>query len=177
MIGVDIVDLTDQLLKPRSRREIRFISHPNDHCPKGTDEETNYWLLWAAKEAIFKAERSDKAFSPRQIEVVYSETEGDRLRYRGKWLNEINGYSVLKKDSIFSVAATANIAAVKWKTFMLNTPNQSQELRDCFQREMGPGYQVLSDAAGLPTIKHDGTTTPASVSHHHHLGIVAWMES
>tara|TARA_R110002012_G_scaffold6596_4_gene31423 strand:- start:7170 stop:7703 length:534 start_codon:yes stop_codon:yes gene_type:complete len=177
LIGVDIVDLTDQLLKPRSVREIGFISHPYDHCPKGTDEETHYWLLWAAKEAIFKAERSDQSFSPREIEVVYSETESERLHYRGKWLNEINGYSILKKGHIISVAATANIEAVKWKTFKLNTPNQPQELRDCFQRKMGPGYQVLSDAAGLPTIKHDGITWPASVSHHHHLGIVAWIES
>ncbi|CAD5255033.1 MULTISPECIES: 4'-phosphopantetheinyl transferase superfamily protein [unclassified Imperialibacter] len=177
MIGIDIVDLTDPLLKPRSQREISFISHPNDRCPKGTDDETHYWLLWAAKEAIFKAERSDQAFSPKEIEVHYVEAIDDRLHYRGKWLNEINGYSILKKDNIISVAATANIAAVKWKTFMLNTSNQSQELRDSFQREMGPGYQVLSDVAGLPTVRHNGTTTPASVSHHHHLGIVAWMES
>ncbi|MEQ8531302.1 MAG: 4'-phosphopantetheinyl transferase superfamily protein [Imperialibacter sp.] len=177
MIGVDIVDLTDPLLKPRSRRELRFISHPNDHYPKGIGEETLYWLLWVAKEAIFKAERSEQAFSPKEIEVMYSKTVGDRLLYRGRWLNEINGYSILKKDNIISVATNSNIEAVKWKTFKLKTSNQSQELRDCFQREMEPDFQILQDVAGLPTVRHNHTTTPASISHHHHLGIVAWVES
>ncbi|MEQ9374979.1 MAG: 4'-phosphopantetheinyl transferase superfamily protein [Imperialibacter sp.] len=176
MIGVDIVDLTDPLLKPRSQRELRFISHPNDHCPKDIGEETLYWLLWAAKEAIFKAERQDQAFSPKEIEVMYSKTVGDRLLYSGRWVNEINGYSILKKDNIISVVTTANIEAVKWNTFKLKTSNQSQELRDCFQKEMGPGFQLLRDVAGLPIVRHDGTTTPASISHHHHLGVVAWIE-
>jgi phosphopantetheinyl transferase len=177
LIGVDIVDLTDPLLKPRSRKELRFISHPNDHCPIGTDEEIHYWLLWAAKEAIFKTERADLAFLPREIEVVYSKTESEKLHYYGKWLNEINGYSILKKDHIISVAATANIETVKWKVFPLRASNQSGELRDCFQKEMGPGLQLLPDSAGLPTVRHDSTTTPASISHHHHLGVVAWVES
>jgi phosphopantetheinyl transferase (holo-ACP synthase) len=124
LIGVDIVDLTDPLLKPRSRKELRFISHPNDHCPKDIGEETLYWLLWAAKEAIFKAERQNQAFSPKEIEVIYSKKVGDRLLYSGRWVNEINGYSILKKDNIISVATTANIEAVKWNTFKLKTSIQ-----------------------------------------------------
>ncbi|MEQ9101972.1 MAG: 4'-phosphopantetheinyl transferase superfamily protein [Imperialibacter sp.] len=176
MIGVDIVDLTDPLLKPRSQRALRFISRPNDHCPEGTDDEIMYWLFWAAKEAVFKAERQRLAFSPKEIEVVYSKKAGDRLLYRGKWLNEINGYSILKKDNIISVATNSNIEAVKWKAFKLNTSNQSQELRDCFQREMGPDFQILPDVAGLPTVRHNYATKPASISHHHHLGVVAWIE-
>ena len=72
MIGIDIVDLKDPLLHPRTADHLRFIKAKGDQYPENTDPILLYWIVWSAKEAIFKSKRQLKSFNPKLITVVFS---------------------------------------------------------------------------------------------------------
>ena len=72
MIGIDIVDLKDPLLHPRTADHLRFIKAKGDQYPENTDPILLYWIVWSAKEAIFKSKRQLKSFDPKLITVVFS---------------------------------------------------------------------------------------------------------
>jgi hypothetical protein len=67
MIGIDLVDLKDPLLKERFSPSMRFISHPSDQI---IPHPQIFWLMWTAKEAVYKANRQSIAFDPKKIPVI-----------------------------------------------------------------------------------------------------------
>lgn len=174
MIGVDLVDLTDPLLKPRTSREIQLIAHPRDACPFSNDANLLYWLFWSAKEAIFKAHRLKENFLPQAIEVIYDSSEKNKLHYRGKWLNELEGYTLVSNVEVTSVAAFQNLEKIEFRKYHLNSNDPSLELRAQFHNEMGSVYQISVDGKGLPLMLINESILPASISHHHESGIVGW---
>ena len=72
MIGIDIVDINDVLLRPRTREDMRFIKAKGDNYPEDLDPILVYWIVWSAKEAIFKSKRQLKPFDPKLITITFS---------------------------------------------------------------------------------------------------------
>lgn len=173
MIGVDIVDLTDPLLKKRNSRALGLISHPQDSCPFATSDEELFWLYWTAKEAIFKAYRLPgglpKAFSPKSIPVVYHAFEDGKMWFDSNGTPPATGYTQPAKEQLLSVATLGAIASVRVSQYVLGTSDHSQELRGKFDRP------IVSGQHGLPEVVIDEAHQPVSLSHHHRLGAVAWM--
>lgn len=170
MIGVDIVDLTDPLLKKRNSRAIGLISHPHDSCPFATSDEELFWLYWTAKEAVFKSFRLPEIFSPKSIPVAYHTFEDGKMYFESNSTPPATGYTELAKDHLFSLATLGAIASVQVSRFALDTAGHSLELRSKFDK------LIVSGAHGLPEVVIDGARQPVSLSHHHRLGAVAWME-
>ena len=71
-LGIDIVDLHDPKIRDRSERSMKLIQHEDDQL---IDHPHIFWLLWSAKEAIFKCEREPKNFSPTSISVQLADKE------------------------------------------------------------------------------------------------------
>ena len=174
MIGVDIVDLTDPLLKKRNSRALGLISHPHDSCPFATSDEELFWLYWTAKEAIFKAYRLPGelpvAFSPKSIAVAYHTFEDGKMYFESNGTPPATGYTQLAKEHLLSVATLGAIASVQVSRFALDTSDHSHEIRGKFDKPIVTGQH------GLPEVVIDGFRQPVSLSHHHRLGAVAWME-
>ena len=98
MIGIDIVDLKDPLLHPRTADHLRFIKAKGDQYPENTDPILLYWIVWSAKEAIFKSKRQLKSFDPKLITVVFS----NNLYFSSKQLS-----GTVEATSNYVVATTA----------------------------------------------------------------------
>ena len=71
MIGIDIVDIKDVLLHPRTEEHMRFINAKGDKYPEDIDSNLLYWIVWSAKEAIFKSKRQLKPFDPKLITITF----------------------------------------------------------------------------------------------------------
>ena len=71
MIGIDIVDINDVLLHPRTSEHMRFIKAKGDKYPEDLDPIRLYWIVWSAKEAIFKSKRQLKPFDPKLITITF----------------------------------------------------------------------------------------------------------
>lgn len=171
MIGVDIVDLTDPLLKKRNSRALGLISHPHDSCTFTTSDEELFWLYWTAKEAVFKTFRKSAAFSPKSIPVAYHTFEDGKMYFDSNGKTLAVGYTQLTKEHLLSVATFGAIASIRLRRYELGTSDHSRELRGKFDKP------ILSGLHGLPEVVVDGVNQPVSLSHHHRLGAVAWMES
>ena len=72
MIGIDIVDIKDSLFHPRTADHLRYIKAKGDRYPENIDPTLLYWIVWSAKEAIFKSKRQLILFNPKLITVVFS---------------------------------------------------------------------------------------------------------
>ena len=72
-LGIDIVDLSDPQIQRRNERTLQLVLSAED---KTLEHPNLYWLLWSAKEAIFKCHREAWNFSPTQIPVALSEIDG-----------------------------------------------------------------------------------------------------
>jgi phosphopantetheinyl transferase len=72
VIGIDIVDIKDSLFHPRTADHLRYIKAKGDRYPENIDPTLLYWIVWSAKEAIFKSKRQLILFNPKLITVVFS---------------------------------------------------------------------------------------------------------
>tara|TARA_E500000331_G_scaffold355442_1_gene410908 strand:+ start:2063 stop:2596 length:534 start_codon:yes stop_codon:yes gene_type:complete len=72
VIGIDIVDIKDPLLHLRTADHLRFIKAKGDQYPENIDPILLYWIVWSAKEAVFKSKRQLKSFDPKLITVIFS---------------------------------------------------------------------------------------------------------
>ena len=103
MIGIDIVDLTDPLIHERGTRALNLITHSNDQFP---DDCNPFWLLWTAKEAVYKSYRKDKAFSPTDIEVQITQKHQGVYNYQsGQHFGVILG----NHHSVFAVGGIGRL--------------------------------------------------------------------
>lgn len=159
MIGIDLIDLKDPLLKTRERA-FRFILHPEDEFP---DNEISFWLLWVAKEAIFKTRREVKSFDPKQIRVNIYESGTQMLFSSGK----ISGEIIVGKEHIMAVAQAAN-NTISYHIREKQTTDDSKEVRqyitDHFTQKKAFQINLTEDQNGLPLL--DYRKIPISISHH-----------
>lgn len=175
MIGIDIVDFSDPLLKKRTARARQLISHPLDSCPFDLSENELFWLYWTAKEAAFKAHRLQSAFSPKDIKVVYELNENGIFHFRALWKTEVIGKCLLTAIDVLAVCSTDSFEHIFMKKYSLDTADPSSSIRRLIPQNLPKGFELFNDPRGLPEAKFDNVIFPVSLSHHHHLGAAAWI--
>ncbi len=150
MIGIDIIDLQDPLLKNRTGTA-RFILHP-DEVP-----DRDFWDYWTAKEAIFKCQRNKGPFMPKNIPINFV---SDKNFHSKGW----KGTVISTPNYCLSIAGDS----IDHQIFNCDTRNPSDEIRikisKWFFDELAIQTKVISDANGLPVLSHNHS--PVSLSHH-----------
>lgn len=176
MIGVDIVNLQDPLLKKRTKSELRFISHPTDGCPAGLPDDLQFWLFWAAKEAVFKVHRLQTPFSPKEISIEITSVDQDEFAFRGMWKEYVSGKIIVSQQEVLALATKEAMSTVLYQTYHLDGTSPSTELRTNFGSDVEPEWKLTSDAAGLPQLVRASIRMPVSFSHHYKSGAAAWLK-
>ena len=170
MIGIDIVDLQDPQLKIRSSRSLRLISHPEDQL---MEHPQSYWLLWAAKEAIFKCQREAINFSPKQISVQLSQNSGTISFTSGTLSGK------LEICSAYVVAICAKeLAHVAWEIVQTDGISTSDSVRNeirTFFKGKDIEIEITSDPLNLPVLMPHNE--PVSISHHRNWSAFAYPKS
>ncbi len=158
MVGIDLVDLSDPNLKARSDRTIPLISHPED-----VFEKNQFWLLWTAKEAIFKSYRTNRRFDPKQIPVLI---DPNALTFHS---GKIMGKFVISENVIMAIAHHREVNPI-FKIYRRRLKfGESDDVRNQLaahcKREFGWDITIGIDADGLPIILSQNLIV--SFTHHH----------
>lgn len=160
MPGIDLIDLKDPLLHKRDKGAIRLILHPEDKYPH---DENEFWYLWTAKEAIFKAQRDLTNFNPKDIKVVIQKN-GEQLSFTS---GEIKGKLLKQGDMILALADT-RLDQISYEVVERQTNDDSSEVRGevvkHFKNKYDLDVKVKSDGDGLPIL--DYKNIPLSLTHH-----------
>ncbi|WP_258103517.1 4'-phosphopantetheinyl transferase superfamily protein [Marinoscillum sp. MHG1-6] len=171
MIGIDVVDHSDPLLRPRNERSFRLISHPSDQhdATITTDLENLFWLYWAAKEAIYKANRLPIRFAPKQIPVSITQKNGSISILS----NDIQGFIDQNNRSTLCICWNKAISSTPWyQLFESIEKDQSLEVRKqliLFLMEKGIEGEMSKDWKGLPVVNYNGKAHLTTFTHHHKL--------
>lgn len=154
MIGIDITDLSDPLLKDREKAN-RLISNPGDK----TQFEHTFWHLWCSKEAVFKAARKKRPFRPASIPIQFT----DPKNYIS---NNLSGMVIENESFVLSV--TSFTAEINFQVFQRTSTDPSSEIRDqirqWFKEKHQTNTSVIKDKNGLPILSHNHS--PISITHH-----------
>lgn len=166
MVGIDIVDLGDPLLKKRNQRALQLIKHPVDSFSSIPD---TFWLLWTAKEAVYKATKSGKPFAPKSIPIQMT---SDSSR------------STIFSSGVYQGTLYFNhhfILAICWEKVMPNfhvyfsqKGFDSQSIRHQIKRYFNAEATIVNDDLGAPLLMMDNH--PISLSHHGQFGAFAFIE-
>ena len=169
-LGIDIVDLKDPQLKERNERALQLILNPKDEL---IDHPQLYWLLWSAKEAIFKSEREAINFSPSSIPVKLSKN-GETIVFSSQ---KSEGIIEVTEQYILAICSHEGTKVIH-EAIATDTIATSQDVRayivDYFKNK-GLEYTVGADDLNLPTILPQNV--PISISHHRHWSAFAYPES
>ncbi|GAB4240718.1 MAG: hypothetical protein Tsb0034_17340 [Ekhidna sp.] len=168
--GIDIVDLSDPKLKPRDQRALNKILHQEDLVP---DHPYIYWLLWSAKEAVFKSNREAINFAPTLIPIAL-ELVSDSIHFTCK---NLKGNIVVNDQYILAVCAD-DPESINYQTFIDNDGMSGEALRNKiiqFFSEKKLTFDMGSDELNLPILLP--SNTPISISHHGIYGAFAYPKS
>lgn len=170
MIGIDLVDLNDPLLNKREERSLNLILNTQDKLINHTNI---FWVLWAAKEAVYKCHRKAIQFSPKSIPIQLKK-EGNQIKFRS---NSISGKIEVEKNYILALCTTERIDEALFEVFRSsNTMNGltiRQEISGYFE-SLGHKYAVGSDQLNLPVLLPFKELI--SITHHHHMGAFAYSQ-
>lgn len=162
MFGIDIIDLKDPLLKERTKRSFRLINHPEDLC---FESQNSFWLLWAAKEAVFKVNRELVSFVPKKIPIQIKPSN-DTITFHSSGIT--SGVLFCPEDLIIALASKENISGIGYHFFKKETKNESKEARNAIKKfildQFSIDVNVSQDENGLPVL--DYKHLPVSISHH-----------
>lgn len=170
MLGIDIIDLNDLLLKERNGRSFDFISNPGD---KQIRHPHLFWILWTAKEAVFKAKRRDVTFSPTEIPIKLEESEEGIKFYSGK----LTGTFEISDSYILAVAAPEDYG-ITLKVFKEDTTNWSALIREKLVSHLRGNeeqFEIQNDENGLPILSPGNI--PISFTHHGKFGAFVYPTS
>ncbi|MEQ9402698.1 MAG: 4'-phosphopantetheinyl transferase superfamily protein [Cyclobacteriaceae bacterium] len=170
MIGIDIVDLNDPLFRERTPRSLQLILSKDDQL---IEHPKLFWLLWSAKEAIFKSYRAELTFNPTQIPVKLENNNGDIFFSSGK----VTGQIFIKDHFILAIAKESG-SGISYRIFEENTKDWSNTIREKVTHHFTKkGFQISMDRdpIGLPVLAHD--RTPISFTHHGKFGAFAYAKS
>lgn len=163
MLGIDIVDLNDPKLKERGPRSLKLIQHSQDQL---IEDSNLFWILWAAKEAVFKCHREAINFSPSSIPIILKKMD-DQIGFES---DSFSGKVEITKDYILAICSD-NLNAVEYQiiesdSVMLgdSTRNEIQE----FFKSKNSQFEIGSDDLNLPVILP--SKEPISISHHGRFG-------
>ncbi len=168
MIGIDIVDLNDPLFKKRTERSLDLITNEQDQFINHPDL---FWLLWSAKEAVFKTRREITSFSPKNIPIVLKQ-EGSKIKFES---DEIKGEIWTDKNYILSIAGDA-IEPINFSVVNENSTNWSSTIRKRIKTHFANrGISAsVSKSGSLPLIND---RLPISITHHGAFAAFAYPNS
>lgn len=169
MLGIDIVDLKDPLLKERTERTINMIKNKEDVL---IEHPHLFWILWSAKEAAFKCRREPLNFAPSNIPIKVSKNDEDILFSSG----DLNGKIQITGEYI--IALCGDLEEIGFEVFNKPDENWSEGIRKMivdFFKGKGYDFQIGSDDLNLPTILP--AKSEISISHHGRFGAVAFQHS
>ena len=167
MLGIDIVDLKDKKIQPRDERAFRLIQHPDDALP---DHPQGYWLLWSAKEAVFKCKRDAYNFAPTDIPIALS-TEVDHIRFSS---GDLKGKILVSEKYVLAICSD-DLTKLDFQVIESDEEIHSEELRASIVSYFDGRYSIGSDALNLPIILPG--EIPISLSHHNQLGAFIYPKS
>ncbi len=159
MLGIDIVDLRDSKLKNRDERALKLILNEKDEL---ISHKQIYWILWAAKEAVFKCRREANNFSPTQIQIKLREKEG-KISFTS---NDLSGKVELTNSYVLSVC-TKKLENIKFEIFETEATSNSSSTRGSivsFFKTKDIEVSIGADNLNLPTLLP--FNEPISISHH-----------
>jgi len=169
MLGIDIVDIKDPSFQERNERTFDLIRNEQDY---DIDHPHLFWLLWSAKEAVFKCRREPLNFAPKKIPIQIQEKAGI-LTFRSE---EIEGSFEISEDYILAICG--DLAEITHEIFQRSEDNWSEGIRFMIIenfREQGLDYHIGSDDLNLPLIMP--AKKEISISHHGRYGAVAFPKS
>lgn len=165
MLGIDLVDLDDPLLKYRNERSFRFIAHPQDSFSQGLHD---FWYFWTAKEAVFKTKRELTRFAPKNIpiQLLIPDEKENYIRFHSG--PQINGRIYREDQVIIAIATKIDPKDITFHYFKQTTYNESKEVREALQsyvsEHLRRDVHVTTNHNGLPQLNHK--QLPVSFSHH-----------
>ena len=168
MLGIDIVDLKDPLLKERDDRSLQKIKNEEDTTIK---HKQLFWLLWSAKEAVFKFYREPLNFSPTNIPIQLKEDDG-KISFKS---NQAEGIITVTPEYI--LALCGNLEDLDYHIFEKKDNDWSHGIRKMileYFKGKGKEYQIGSDDLNLPVIHPPQSVI--SISHHGRYGAVAYSK-
>ncbi|MEO9476672.1 MAG: 4'-phosphopantetheinyl transferase superfamily protein [Cyclobacteriaceae bacterium] len=169
MVGIDIVDHLDPLLRMRDERAFRLIRHPEDANPSPPDNiEMNFWLFWAAKESVFKNHRELKRFDPKIIPIKINRHEG-AYHFQSE---QVRGTITQNHDFTLSVCSTLpSLDQTYYQYFNLLAQDQSLKIRELTSHYLrsttNSEVQISRDHSGLPIAIIDSHPHKLTFTHHH----------
>ncbi|MEP1094366.1 MAG: 4'-phosphopantetheinyl transferase superfamily protein [Cyclobacteriaceae bacterium] len=167
MIGIDIVDLTDPLFRERTSRSLDLISGENDRL---IDHPNLFWLLWSAKEAVFKTKREIKSFAPRDIPISLRK-EGSKIKFES---DGIEGEILVSEKNIFSIAGDNQ--AFEYSVVNEKSNNWSTTIRKRITTHFSEkGIAASVTKSGRLPMLND--RLPISISHHGEFAAFAYPKS
>jgi hypothetical protein len=158
MIGIDIIDLSDPKITKREERAFDFILNPLDIFPKVPG---SFWLLWTAKEAIYKCQRPTTSFSPSKIHVTIDGETSGVFNFKS---NEIHGVIYLNPHFVLAVCANSQNLPM-YRIYYRTTGDLRCYIREKVKSHLGQGQAMINDTLGLPAISPGMQVI--SISHHH----------
>lgn len=168
-LGIDIVDIKDPSFKERNSRTLDLIKNTADVT---IEHPHIFWILWSAKEAIFKCKREPLNFAPTKIPVVISQENGT-ISFESEG---IKGKIEITDEYILAVCG--DLENIAYETFDKSHEDWSEGIRFMvieFFREKGLDYHIGSDDLNLPIIEPE--KKEISISHHGRYGAVAFPKS
>ena len=169
MLGIDIVDLKDPTFKERNSRSLDLIQNEEDSI---IDHPNLFWILWSAKEAVFKCKREPLNFAPKKIPITISQ-ENDGISFASEGIKG----QILEKDD-YMLAICGDLDQIDFHVFEDSNENWGEGVRFMiinYFRDYGCDYHIGSDELNLPTIEPD--QIEISISHHGRFGAVAFPKS
>lgn len=158
-LGIDIVDLKDEKLRKRDDRALKLIINNADVLLL---HKHIFWLLWAAKEAVFKCKRECNHFTPKDIPIVLSENEKSII-FKS---NELEGSIHVNDECVMAIAAE-KLSSVAYHVFENQVKSDSQNTRKAildFFKNKKMNLEIGTDAHDLPVLLPSGE--PITISHH-----------
>jgi phosphopantetheinyl transferase (holo-ACP synthase) len=172
LIGIDIIDHSDPLLRKRDERSFRLIRHPLDiHPDTEISEEALFWHYWVAKEAVYKAKRALIRFDPKQIEIQL-QLINDAWCFNS---GSIHGSLIQNQRYTYGICAesTLTLDALNHEIFESTSKDQSAAIRalmiQSLKKQQKSDIRMNMDKNGLPMIEYDNQNHLATFTHHHHL--------
>lgn len=163
MLGIDIIDLSDPLLKERSKRSLELIQSPEDQT---IDHAHLFWLLWTAKEAVFKCRREPLVFDPKSIEIKL-EAKGDEILFQS---DTIKGKIIQTSEYVLAVCSD-DLSSVSSEVYEEENKNWNDRLRQLikdFFLKKGTELEIGSDDLNIPVLLP--SKVPISITHHGKFG-------
>ncbi|RME94328.1 MAG: 4-phosphopantetheinyl transferase family protein [Bacteroidetes bacterium] len=193
MIGNDIVDLAvarreSNWQRPRYLNKL-FTATEQALIRAAPEAERQVWLLWACKEAAYKAwstETSRRVFAPKQLRVVAWQQQAVG-QFTARLATPRRTYCVQACATTDYVRARTLVAPLlpDWQATFYYPEASTEQVRQfirCALRNactqhfhwQGAELSIRSNTLGRPILYHQGKPTPVYLSWAHH---GAWAEA